>query len=85
MLAAPYHGDLTVDDLITYCESIAEASGGILGLGIIGRVSADERQLLATLVAENSRASTDMSLEAATFTANAHSQALVADDGSDTP
>ncbi len=50
MLAAPHHEDLTVDDLVTYCESIADASGGMLG--IIGRVSAEERQLLATLVAE---------------------------------
>ena len=50
MLAAPHHGDLTVDDLVTYCESIADASGGMLG--IIGRVSAEERQLLATLVAQ---------------------------------
>ncbi len=33
-----------------YCESIADASGGMLG--IIGRVSAEERQLLATLTAE---------------------------------
>lgn len=49
MLAAPGHGDLTADDLVKYCESIAEASGGILG--IIGRVSAEERQLLATLAA----------------------------------
>ena len=50
MLAAPHHEDLTVDDLVTYCESIADASGGMLG--IIGRVSAEERQLLTTLVAE---------------------------------
>ncbi len=50
MLAAPHHEDLTVDDLVTYCGSIADASGGMLG--IIGRVSAEERQILATLVAE---------------------------------
>ena len=50
MLAAPAHGDLTVDDLVKYCESIADASGGILGM--IGRVSAEERQLLATFTAE---------------------------------
>lgn len=50
MLAAPVHGDLTVDDLVKYCESIADASRGILG--IIGRVSAEERQLLATFTAE---------------------------------
>lgn len=49
MLAAPGHGDLTADDLVKYCESIADASGGILGF--IGRVSAEERQLLADLAA----------------------------------
>jgi tellurite resistance protein len=32
--------DLSVDDLVHYCESIAAASGGILGLG---KVSAGER------------------------------------------
>jgi len=52
MLAAPGHEDLTVDDLVTHCESVADASGGILGLGIIGRVSPDERRLLATIAAE---------------------------------
>lgn len=50
MLAAPGHGDLSADDLVKYCESIAAASGGILG--VIGRVSAEERQLLSTLAAE---------------------------------
>ena len=49
MLAAPGHADLSADDLVKYCESIAEASGGVLGF--IGRVSAEERQLLATLAA----------------------------------
>jgi hypothetical protein len=50
MLAAPGHGDLSTDDLVKYCESIAAASGGILGM--LGLVSAEERQLLATLAAE---------------------------------
>lgn len=50
MLAAPGHGDLSADDLVKYCESIADASGGILGF--IGRVSAEERQLLASIAAE---------------------------------
>lgn len=50
MLATPAQGDLSADDLVKYCESIADASGGILG--IIGRVSAEERQLLATLAAD---------------------------------
>ena len=44
------HGDLNADDLVKDCESIANASGGMLG--IIGRVSAEERQLLATLADE---------------------------------
>ncbi len=52
MLVAPGHGDLTVDDLVAHCEAIADASGGILGLGIIGRISAGERQLLASITAE---------------------------------
>ena len=50
VLATPGYGELRVDDLVKHCESIADASGGMLG--IIGRVSAEERQLLATLVAE---------------------------------
>jgi hypothetical protein len=37
---------LTADDLVKYCETIAAASGGILGLN---RVSAEERDLLATI------------------------------------
>jgi tellurite resistance protein len=36
-------GTLTADDLVKYCESIAHASGGILG---IGAVSAEERAAL---------------------------------------
>lgn len=50
MLAAPAsaHVDLTADDLVGYCESIAEASGGIFGLH---RISAEERDLLATIAA----------------------------------
>ena len=39
------HG-LTADDLVKYCESIAAASGGILG---IHRISAEERALLNTI------------------------------------
>ena len=42
------HPDLTVDDLVRYCESIAEASGGIFG---IHRISAEERALLTTIAA----------------------------------
>ena len=42
------HPDLTADDLVRYCESIAEASGGIFG---INRISAEERALLTTVAA----------------------------------
>ena len=42
-------GDLNADDLVKYCEEIASASGGILG---IGRVSAEERALLASIAAD---------------------------------
>jgi hypothetical protein len=47
MLDAPA-GDHTIsaDDLVKYCESIAAASGGILG---INRISAEERALLNTI------------------------------------
>jgi hypothetical protein len=40
-------GKLTADDLIKYSESIAAASGGILG---IGTISSDERATLARIV-----------------------------------
>ena len=39
---------LSADDLVKYCESIAAASGGILG---IKKVSAEERALLASIAA----------------------------------
>ena len=42
------HPDLTADDLVRYCESIAEASGGIFG---INRISAEERAQLAEIAA----------------------------------
>ena len=38
--------DLTPDDLLKYCEAIAEASGGSFG---IGRVSSEERATLARI------------------------------------
>ncbi len=47
---APQLAGLTADDLVKYCESIASASGGILGF--ISRVSADERKLLGSIAAE---------------------------------
>jgi hypothetical protein len=43
------HIELTADDLVTYCESIAAASGGVLGMK---RISAEERALLATIASE---------------------------------
>lgn len=49
MLDAPGSTALSADDLVGYCESIAEASGGFFG---INRVSADEKQVLASLVAQ---------------------------------
>lgn len=45
---SPESGKLTADELIKYSESIAAASGGILG---IGKVSAEERATLARIVA----------------------------------
>jgi hypothetical protein len=42
-------GGLTADDLVKHCEDIARASGGVFG---IGRMSAEERALLATIVAD---------------------------------
>src|SRR5687768_9643607 len=51
MLDAPGHPGISVtaDDLVKQAEAIASASGGMLG--IIGRVSAEERELLKTLAA----------------------------------
>ena len=41
--------DLTPDDLLEYCEAIAEASGGLFG---IGRVSSEERATLERIATE---------------------------------
>ena len=51
MLANPSdaRADLTADDLIAYCENIAAASGGVFGMG---RVSAEERTMLAKIAEE---------------------------------
>jgi hypothetical protein len=38
--------DLSADDLVKYCENIAAASGGILG---IGRISAEERAAISEI------------------------------------
>jgi hypothetical protein len=40
--------DLSVDGLLKYCESIASASGGMFG---IGKISSEERALLASISA----------------------------------
>jgi hypothetical protein len=50
MLDVPGQSTLTADDLVKQAESIAAASGGMLG--IIGRVSAEERDILNRLSAE---------------------------------
>jgi hypothetical protein len=42
-------GGLSADDLVKYSEDIAAASGGILG---IGRISAEERALLARIAGD---------------------------------
>jgi hypothetical protein len=49
--AAPAAGadTITADDIMRYCELIAEASGGIFG---IGKVSSEERATLAQIAAE---------------------------------
>ena len=39
-------GGLTTHDLVAYCEKIASASGGILGMG---KISAEERALLSRI------------------------------------
>jgi hypothetical protein len=50
VLATPaQQGAMTADELVKYCESIADASGGIFG---INRISAEERAVLAALAAE---------------------------------
>ncbi|MBM3779099.1 MAG: hypothetical protein FJW23_12850 [Acidimicrobiia bacterium] len=43
-------GGLTADDLVAYCEKVAEASGGVLGF--IGRVSSEEKALLSRIASE---------------------------------
>lgn len=49
MLSGPRAGNLSADDLVKYCEIIASASGGVLG---IHRISSEERTLLASIAAE---------------------------------
>jgi len=49
MLTSSAPTGLTADDLVTYCESIAAASGGVFGLK---RISAEERALISTIASE---------------------------------
>jgi hypothetical protein len=49
MLDAPGEHGITADDVVKQAEAIANASGGILG---INKISAEERQLLASLAAQ---------------------------------
>jgi hypothetical protein len=51
MLATPAaaQAGLTAGDLVKYCEDIASASGGILG---IGKISAEERALLSRIASD---------------------------------
>jgi hypothetical protein len=46
---SPQASNLTANDLVKYCEDIASASGGILGMG---RISGDERALLSRIAAD---------------------------------
>ena len=43
------HADITADDLLRYCEEIAQASGGLFG---IGSISAEERTAMQQIAAE---------------------------------
>ena len=46
---SPQTVDLNANDLVQYCEDIASASGGILG---IGRIAPEERALLFSIAAD---------------------------------
>ena len=49
--AAQITRGLTADDLVAYCEKIAAASGGILGLRL-GSISLEEKSLLARIASD---------------------------------
>lgn len=49
MLSGPSAKNLSADELVQYCEIIASASGGMLG---IHRISSEERALLVSIAAE---------------------------------
>jgi hypothetical protein len=42
---------LTADELVAYCEEIASASGGLLGMRL-GSMSSEEKTLLARIGSE---------------------------------
>jgi hypothetical protein len=44
-------GTFTTDDLVTYCEEIASASGGLLGTRL-GSISSEEKVLLARIASD---------------------------------
>ncbi len=50
LMDTPGHEDLKADDLVKQAEAIAAASGGMLG--IIGRISAEEKAILTSLAAQ---------------------------------
>ena len=49
MLSGPSAKNLSADELVKYCEIIASASGGVLG---IHRISSEERALIASIASE---------------------------------
>jgi hypothetical protein len=49
MLSGPSGKNLSADDVVKYCEIIASASGGMLG---IHRISFEERALLRSIASE---------------------------------
>ena len=49
MLSGPQAGNLSADDVVKYCEIIASASGGVLG---VHRISAEERALITSIASE---------------------------------
>jgi hypothetical protein len=50
VMTTPGHENVKADDLVKQAEAIAAASGGVLG--IIGRISAEERAIITNLAAE---------------------------------
>jgi hypothetical protein len=44
-------GQLTIDDLVAYCEQVASASGGLLGMRL-GSISSEEKALLTRIASD---------------------------------